>query len=461
MKPASVLRAAVAAALSVAAGHAAASGFALIEQNASGLGNAYAGAAAAAEDASTIFFNPAGLTRIPGRSVVVAGHLIAPSAKFRDGGSTGALQAVPPSLVTFPMNGPGSDAGDFAVVPNMYLSWQLSDRMVAGVGVTVPFGLKTDYDAGWLGRFHALRSEVKTLNINPTIAFKVNDAFSVGFGVSWQKMQAELTKAVNYSFVASSAGIPGAAAGVEGSNMIKGDDSAWGFNFGLMFHPTAATSIGLAYRSAIAYKLSGVAEYYGRPAALTGAASAVAALANQVGDSRVVADVKLPANFSIAFKHQLNRRWDVLADATWTGWSTVKNLDIIRTSGIAAGANLESTPFNWRDTWRVGLGVNYRPNQVWTLRAGIAYDQSPVPDTFRTPRVPDQDRTWLAVGAQYKLSKAGTIDAGYAHLFVKDARMSLTGPPTISAAAALGRGNLIGTADSKVDILSVQYRHNF
>lgn len=449
-------------ALGGASGSALASSFALIEQSASGLGNAYAGQAAAAEDASTIFFNPAGMTRLPGRSFVVVGNLIKPSATFNNTGSTAAVSTTG-GAGPFALNGNGGDGGDLALVPNAYLSWQLGPKLFAGVGVSVPFGLKTEYDANWMGRFHAIKSELKTININPSIAYKINDTIAVGAGLNWQRVEAELTKAVNYSFVASAGGIPGVANNTEGSNKIEGSDSTWGFNLGVMINPSPATNIGLAYRSAMAYKLSGTVAYFGRTAfldsVLAGAfgPGVAAAAGAQIGDSPVTADVKLPASFSAAFKHQLNAQWDVLADATWTQWSSLKSLDVVRSSGVL----LESTPFNYQDVWRIGLGANYRPNDAWTVRAGIAYDQTPTSDIYRTPRIPDQDRTWLALGGQYRISKASAIDFGYAHLFVKSASIALTGPPALSAAASAGRGRLIGNFDNKVDILSVQYRHSF
>src|SRR5215470_3603843 len=201
-----------------AAGYAAglqAGGFALIEQNASGLGNAYAGQGASAQDSSTIYFNPAGMTLLPGRNLVFAGNLIKPSAEFNNIRTTPAVSTVT-GLGPFPLNGTGGDAGELGFVPNAYLSWQLSPQWYVGVGVNVPFGLKTDYDSNWMGRFHALKSEVKTINVNPSVAYKLTDAVSLGFGVSWQRIEAELTKAVNYSFVASAGGIPGVPAGTEG-----------------------------------------------------------------------------------------------------------------------------------------------------------------------------------------------------------------------------------------------------
>ncbi len=250
-------------ALGGASGPALASAFALIEQNASGLGNAYAGQAAAAEDASTIFFNPAGMTRLPGRNFVFAGHLIKPSATFNNSATTPAVSTIT-GAGPYALNGDGGDGGDLAVIPSAYLSWQLGPQLFAGVGVSVPFGLKTEYDANWMGRFHALKSELKTINVNPSIAYKVNDMVALGAGLNWQRVEAELTKAVNYSFVASAGGIPGVANNTEGSNAIEGDDSTWGFNLGVLLTPSPATNIGLSYRSAMSYKLSGTVAYFGR-----------------------------------------------------------------------------------------------------------------------------------------------------------------------------------------------------
>jgi long-chain fatty acid transport protein len=196
--------------------------------------------------------------------------------------------------------------------------------------------------------------------------------------------------------------------------------------------------------------------FFGRPAVIEGAL-AVTAVANQVGDSPTTAELKVPASFSVSVKHQLNPSWDVLGDVTWTEWSSLQDLNIVRTNGFL----LESTPFKWRDTWRIGLGANYRMSQPWTLRFGVAYDQTPTSDTYRTPRVPDQNRTWLALGAQYKVQKDGALDIGYAHLFVKDSAINMSGPPSLTAVQAAGRGSLIGNFSNKVDIFSVQYSHSF
>src|SRR5712691_8910291 len=236
-------------------GSARAAGFQLIEQNASGLGNAYAGHAAAAEDASTIYFNPAGLTRIPRGQVVGALNLVKPSATFSNNGSctpyvgtdvgTSTCPFGPTGNLGYGAGGNGGDAGDWAVVPNAYLSWEvLPSTGWLGIGVNAPFGLKTAWDADWVGRFQAIKSKVQTININPTIAWKINHMVSVGAGVSAQRLDAELTQAVSYRAVAlatdSGAIMAGTPAGSEGVLKLSADDWAWGWNVGVMVHLSPA-----------------------------------------------------------------------------------------------------------------------------------------------------------------------------------------------------------------------------
>ena len=190
--------------LSLAAGQALGSAFALQEQNASGLGHAYAGGAAAAEDVSTIFFNPAGLVRLQTMQVVVAGNIICPSAKFHDSGSQPAMFQ--------PLGGNGGDAGSCAAVPNLYVGIPFTDKWSFGLGINVPFGLQTEYDSDWLGRFQAIKSKLETVNINPVISWEPTKYLTVGGGVSWQHVKAELTNRVNYA-AAFAQGVGSAVAG--------------------------------------------------------------------------------------------------------------------------------------------------------------------------------------------------------------------------------------------------------
>ncbi len=439
----------VAGALLAMSGNAAASAFALIEQS-SGLGNAYAGGSAGAEDASTIFFNPAGMSRLSGTQATAAVSAIKPSAKFSDSGST------PAALQT--AGGNGGDAGSLALLPNVYVVREIGSGMRFGLGVNAPFGLKTEYDPTWIGRFQAIKSDLRTINVNPSISYQVNDVASLGFGLNYQHINGELTSAVNYSAAAAVAAanpltpaslVPTlttvAGSKVEGISTMSGSDSAWGYNLGALFNVTPSTRVGVAYRSKLTYTLKGTVTFTNAPAALT-------AISSKFTNGDVTLPIDMPASFSISGFHQLNDKWDVMADATRTGWGTFQQLKIDRTNGT----NVQTVQENWKSTWRFSLGATHHYNEQWLARIGVAYDQTPVQQAYLTARIPDSNRTWLALGGQYKPSRAGTVDFGYAHLFMSNASIS-----NIQNTATTANGNLVGTYSNSVDIVSVQYAYSF
>ena len=442
-----VLSLAVAGIFAGSVSQAHASGFALIEQSASGLGNSFAGAAAAAEDASTIYYNPAGMSFLKGPTQLSTGlAYINISTKFSDAGSQPsgtALGGVNPAAPR-PLGGTGGDAGGPAFVPNFYVAADIAPDWKAGLGISVPFGLKTQYEGDWLGRFQAVKSSLNTLNINPSVAWKVNDMLSLGGGVSYQQIDAELSSNANYvaaAFAAAGAGAAAAvpAANAEGRVTVYGGDSAWGYNLGAMIQATPGTRIGISYRSSIKYHVTGGANFDNAPALLGNLNSAVSL------------DLKMPDSASVALQQNLGSSWILLADVTWTGWSKIKDLTIMR----ATGTVLNSTPENFKDTYRYGLGVTYRHSDAWSFKVGAAVDQSPVNDTDRTPRLPDQDRTWMSVGVKYGVSNDTTVDVGYAHLMVKDASINQ------NAGNTTANGLILGSYKSSIDILGVQLAHRF
>lgn len=461
---------AVAAALLAVTSGAQAAGFALIEQSASGLGNAFAGGAAAAEDASTIYFNPAGMSYLPDGQLVIALHAIRPSAELTNNGTTSVLGAAV-------SGNNGGDAGDLAFVPNFYYARAITDQFRLGIGVNAPFGLKTEYNDGWVGRYHALKSDLKTLNINPSASFKVNDTLSFGAGINYQRIKADLTKAVDFgsvcvaklgAFAAACSAVGLTPGGSDGKSQFVGDDWSWGYNLGATFQATPTTRMGLAYRSEIRHELSGKARISGEEQfnALTAAgipASSVAALVAAFQNSSVSADADLPATLSASIFHQANDKLDLMADVTWTEWSSFKTLRVTRTSGTLSGSTLDVQPENWENSLRYSVGASYRYTDALKLRVGVAYDESPVSSAWLTPRIPDEDRTWLSFGANYKVCEKGTLDVGYTHLFISDRKINTA--EQAAAIAALGgssaAGVLKGTYDSEVNILSVQYTHTF
>jgi long-chain fatty acid transport protein len=469
-------------ALALSAGHAFGSAFALAEQNVMGLGNAFAGAGATAEDANTVWFNPAGLARLNLPQVEGAVHLIIPSSKFKNGASQAALLQ--------PLGGNGGDAGSAAFVPNLYGSIAVNDALHLGIGVNVPFGLKTEYDDGWIGRYQGLKSEVKTININPAFGWKLTPDFWVGAGANWQHFDATLTNNFNYSAAlaqgyaaAAAAGqitptqataLSGATAGIDSFAKVNGDDAAWGWNVGAMLsfngdanNDPGAGRLGLTYRSKLKYNVVGTVNFTNPATPILSGPLAplqpvVTTVSNTINQTRlfnggVMLDIEMPASASLSYYQKLNRQWDFLADVSWTGWSVIKELRIKRTDG----STLSVLPENFDDTWRFSAGVNYYPDEKWVLRAGVAYDQSPVNNIDRSPRLPDNDRTWLAIGARYTYSSALHFDVGAAYIFVKDPSINSVGgvaggPPSIAAT-----GLINGEYSSHVVVVSGQFNYRF
>jgi long-chain fatty acid transport protein len=266
-----------------------------------------------------------------------------------------------------------------------------------------------------VGKQQALKSKIETVNVNPSVSYQVNDKLSIGGGFDYQHIKGELSQD------------QGGALGVA---VITGSDSTWGYNLGALYSVDDMTRVGIAYRSAMSYTLEGTVT-----------------TSLPFANGPVSLDIKLPDSLSLSAFHQYSDKWDVMADVTFTGWSSFKQVKIVD----GTGATISNTPENWKDTVRVAVGVTHHYNQQWLARAGLAYDQAPVKDEFRTARIPDNNRTWLSFGGQYKPSAASAIDVGYSHLFVSDSTID---SPTPAPA-------LVGTYKNSVDILSAQYTYSF
>lgn len=395
-----------AAALLGQAGTAEASGFALKEQSAAALGNAFAGATAGAEDVTYMFFNPAGLTRQEGNQVAaVLSYII--------------VQGETNNAATNPNVGgeaTSGDAADNGLVPAVYGMWSLSPDLKVGIGVNAPFGLSTEYTQTWQGRFDAVESAIEAIDINPAVAYRLSPNLSIGVGLQIQRTEATLSQ--------MSAG---------GLAEVNGNDWGFGATAGLLYEPSSDTRFGIGYRSQVAHTLKGDMTIGGG------------------FFSDVEADFTAPDIVSFGAYHAYNDKLSVMAEAAWTRWSTFDELRVTNLSGTT----LSLTPEDWENVWFFSLGASYRLNDSVTLRGGVAYDQSPVPDATRTPRLTDEDRTWLAIGAQFRPNSSFTIDAGYAHLFIKDSTVNLpdrtpAGPPALTA-----------DYENSADILTVQAIFHF
>jgi long-chain fatty acid transport protein len=450
---------ALAAAIAAISAPASAAFFQIAENNASGLGNAYAGGAAIAEDASTVWYNPAGMTRFTRPQVVVAGHFIQPSFTATVNSAT----AITGSQIS---GGAGSDPGEAAVVPNIYYTHPITSSLSLGAGINAPFGLATEYDNTWAGRYHAVRSEIKTVNVNFAGAYKFNEAISGGAGVNFQRLDAELTQAIDFATICTLGGQSatcGAGAGFnpntnpnDGNAKVTADSDAWGYNLGVLLQPSRDMRWGLAYRSKMKHKLSGEFDAtVPNPGGVAGIATAAVASTLGITDSGAKADVTLPATWSLSAYGEATSQLAMMVDLTRTQWSALPELRIDFDSVQADSV----VTLNLRDTYRFSLGATYKVNSSWVLRGGLALDQSPVTTSAdRTPRLPDADRTWYALGAGFQPSPALSFDFGYVYIKVNDSNVTKAATPTNEN---LSRGNLNVNYSGSVQILSAQARWAF
>ena len=421
-------------------GSASAAGFQLLEQNASGLGNAYAGSAAVADNASTIYFNPAGMTQLQDREVSMGGTLVKTSFDFKDNGS---------SVGTLAGSGNGNDGGTLGFIPNAYMSWALSKDVYIGLGMGAPFGMKTEYDDDWVGAAHSISFEIKTINLNPSIAWRANEWLSLGFGLNWQRVEAEYVRKVATGVV----GVPPFNAFPASTVKLTLDDDSWGWNAGALFKLAPQTKLGVSYRSSVKYDTKGKTETSGPSSAL-----------NTAGSVDAKAEIKMPDTFIVSLAHGLNDRVELLGDVSWTGWSSIPKVDIVRASGAASGTIAQVLETDFRDTWRVAVGTNYKIDETLKLKFGLAYDQTPVKDAeYCLTSMPDNNRTWFSAGAQWKLNKTTAIDVGAAYLYLKDAEINNNQSQTAMTAAAqsTNRGTVKGTYDDSAWILGAQFSMAF
>lgn len=408
-----------------------AAGFAIAEQSVAGLGNAFAGGAAIADDPSTVWYNPAGMTRLCNNRLALGTHWIIPKAKFHNDDSV--------KFNSTPLTGnDGGDAGENAVVSNVYFTSQYSDCLWFGLGINTPFGLKTKYDCSWVGRYHAILSELLTININPSIGYKYSDCLSVGAGFSVQYAHAFLTQAIDVGLLTAGS-LP-----CDGYTELTGEDYALGFNLGVLYDFWCGSRLGLHYRSEVVQDLVGKVRFMGIPPVTDTLRTLVNAGARSKNHFPQSASASLYVPFCDC--------WAFLFDATWTKWHVLKQLRFTFKSDQADGI----VPLNWENTWRISTGVNYYLGDSMILRGGFAYDETPIPGKKdATIRIPDADRYWFAFGGSYYPSNCLRLDLSYTYIYAEDPVIDMP-VNTDPAEPNFARGFLKGHWDANAHIMSVQ-----
>ncbi|MBS9403048.1 TonB-dependent receptor [Halomonas sp. TRM85114] len=432
------------------ASQASASGFQVREQSAKTLANAFSNAAAGAEDASFMAHNPAAIGNIEGDQV--AGGLAYIDANFELQDAEAYPTGAPPSL-SYDRGG-SRQGGETAVVPSFAAKTQLSDELDLGLAVYAPYGLSTKYDNDWIGRYHAIETELTTVDFQPTLNYRASDRLNLAVGLRAQYADATLSNAIDLGGRGVQAGQlpPQAIGNADGIAEVTGDDWGYGYILGALFQVTDQTRLGISYRSEIDLTLDGEARFSSDDPAgqqvLAGAQST-----NTLTNGGGTADLTTPANLNLGVYHQLTDRLALMANAEWTEWSSFDEL-VVEFEDNTPNSRTEE---NWDNTWAFSVGANYALTPQWLLRAGLGVDESPVPSAeFRTPRVPDADRQWATLGATWMPTPELGITAGYMHVFGDDGGIDQDGLKEENQT----RGNLAGTYEVSADVvaLSVDYR---
>lgn len=425
---------------SLAAGPAFAGGFFITEQSATYEGAAFAGAAARADDPSTLFFNPAGMALLPGIQVQVDGTYIDPQATITLGrASTAAVLGGTPISGTT-----GQGAALDAVVPDLYITAALGQSpWHVGFSVTSPFGLTTKYPSDSIARYYALTTTLRTQDYAASLSYQVAPTLALGASAIVESAQASLSSAINMGSIGLLHGLGPLAAGLpDGVSTLSGNSVAFGYQLGALWQPDPATHVGLSYRSPFFHTFRGNVTFQNIPAFFAGAFQG----------SPTSLNLPEPDIISLGVTHEIGK-WTLLAGLDWTHWGRFHSLYAAWPGGST------TTSEHWHDTWTASIGADYRLNDQWTLRGGFAFDQTPVSSTYVTPRIPDGNRYWLAVGATYKPTPRLSLSAAYVHIFVQPDSVNLTdaGPGTENFL----RGNLSASYSEAIDIAALSATYAF
>lgn len=418
-----------------------ASSFQILEQSPAHLGKAFSGTASDISDASSVFFNPAGITELDASTVTLGGNAIFTKATFNDTNSN--------------TNGAAGKTEETGYVPNLYWATPVNEQITFGLGLNAPYGLASKYDEDWVGRYLATHSELEVANLNAVFAFAVSDRVSLGIGVDYQRAEVTLQSRIDSTF-----GINPSPA-TDSSAKIQGDDDDISMDASIYFKPANTTSIGLIWREGGEFDLEGDATFTldeicspgagyptGAPPAPTTGTLCAAGLAALEGDAS--ASVQLPDTVTFSVSHQLNDHWRIHGDIAWTQWSNIQTIGIINSDN---NLTINELDLQYDDSMRYALGFSYESDSPWTWRFGVALDESPQTDpTLLSPRIPDQDRTWFSTGFNYEFSSNASMDVGYTYIKVDKARIDNTD--------AQGH-HVEGSFDADVNIIGVQGNWSF
>jgi long-chain fatty acid transport protein len=427
-------------------------GFAL-KQSSYFQGSSWAGIAAGGASISSMFWNPATITQAGlGLTAEAAGTIDSPHATI-----TPLLATSPTGVGLTPLGSSGDLFDKATFVPSFYAVYGLTNSLSFGLAVNSPFGLKTQpQNPLWSGMFYAEESNVKTIDATPTVAWKVNNWLSVGGGVQIQYLTVRLDSAFPGSGVTGP--FPFLAPFSPDQLDLRGNSWAVGYTAGATITPTSWTTIGVGYRSGLDQRTHGDLFRPGfvTPVAVPGLGLIPFAL--PAVSTNFSATVPLPGAVTASIRQKITNSVTLLGTVEWTNWSRLNTVPVV--TPVALPGVPTQLSFGWRDSWLVSGGLEYQYNRYLALRTGIAWDQSPITDQTRSPRLPDTDRWWVSGGATYKYNEQLSFDLAYSHIFLRDASINLSptsGNPTFNP----GLGTFIANSSAWVDVFSVALRYRF
>ena len=419
-----------------------AASFQILEQSPAHLGKAFSGTASDVIDASGVFFNPASIVALEQPVLTLGGNAIFTSSKFNDTNSN--------------TNGLNGKTDEIGYVPNIYYAFPLFESFSLGFGINAPYGLASEYEDDWHGRYLATFSQLEIVNFSAVGAFKITDAWSLGLGLNYQ--HAEVTLESQFD---STLGV-NPSPDTDSSATIEGDDTNVAGDVSLFYRPTSRTAFGLIWREGGDFDLEGDARFSFNPLCSpgqgypTGAPPApttgtICAVALNTATGAAEARMQLPDTVTLSGSHQLNNNWEIHGDIAWTEWSSLQEVDVINSGNNLPINTLE---LHYSDTMRYALGITHSSDAPWTWRFGIAFDEAPQKNPERVnPRIPDQDRVWFSAGFNYEFSPSTSIDLAYTYIKVDEARISNTNTQT--------GHHVEGTFDADVNIIGVQANFQF
>lgn len=432
----------IACALSLGQAHA--SGFQLKENSVKSLGAAFAGAGVRTDDGSVVVNNPATMARFKGTTFQVDTTAIDLSYEFKGSGTDALGQPL--------SGGNGGNAGDLSALPAMSVIHKLDNGLAFGAMISAPFGLKTEYNSGWEGRYFGQTSKVEIVDLTLASAIDVvPDRLSIGGGIIYSRADVTLSRAVDFGTLLFSnpatRPLPFARPqAADGFAEVQGDDTGFGWIVGANFSPTDKLAIGLTYHSEIDYKLSGRADWT-VPSNVATVFAASPSTRQLFQNGAIRAKLTTPSTTTIDVRYGFTERFTVMGSWSQAGWSSLRE---VRVDFANQDPDLVE-PFAWRDTQFVSLGSEFKANDKLILRAGLAYDETPTHIETRTPRLPDNNRTWYSMGASWRASEAVEFDFGYTRIEVDAARINLSG----------GASRLTGSFNGHADLYGVSAQYRF